>query len=529
MITKKIKNLEAWLEKHQEKFKENLPYILVFGLILVILFAMHHLIAMYYDDYGNASLSYAKNIEGVIGTHYTWSQMIEWCQYIYMHWGGRILWASLILIPLLQFGVGIYFALQSVVITLIFYCIFKIVEQITKEKNLLVPIILMILYGLISMTYLREGIYWASASILYIWPLLPLFLFIYLYMKLTDKIKNKEKVNYSFYLPVLLLLNFFATFSQEQISVAMLAFLVLYILFYHAKDWKNYKKLDIPNILVFGISFALLMLAPGNYARLDTNVEFASLSLFGKVYKNLPSILLLIFRSEMTIYMVILTVLFLLCIYKYRNEFSIKPKKTILSILLFLLVSLISFILQRNYKATVVFYGIGWILFIGIWMLLYGFQRKKLSIPILAISGCGSIFCLVLSPALGGRTVLPFIFYIFLLICLFASELLKNSKKYIVVLFILCLLPIALKSAYRFGIIYNGYLGNYAIEKLNYAILKQHDGTTDTEITLYKAKDSFYGVKRSYEEPSMEYWMKEYFNIPQEVEFKYVDIYESVR
>ncbi len=529
MITKKLENLEKWLENHKEKFRENLPYLLLFGLIFVILFAMHHLVALYFDDFGNASLSYGQTSFDVIGTNYSASQLWNWCKMIYRTWGGRILWAALILIPLLKFGASLYFAIQSVVITLILYVIFKIAEYITKEKNILIPIFLMILYGLFHIYILRNGVYWASASILYIWPLLPLFLFIYLYMKLTDKIKNNEKINYFVYVPILLLVNFFATFSQEQISVAMLAFLILYIIFYHGREWRKYKKLDIPNLIVCLAGFALLMLAPGNYARLDTNVEFASLSLFGKIYKNFPTLLLVIFRSEMTIYMIILTIIFLLCIVKYRKEFSIHPKKTMLSIFLFVCMSVLCIFLQRRYKVVGVLYGILWILFIGVWMLIYGFQRKKLSIPILAISGCGSIFCLVVSPVLGGRTSLPFIFYIFLLITIFTNELLKNSKNYMILCFMILMIPLAFKSALNYKVIYNGYLENYGIEKLNYRILQKHNGTQEKEITLYKSLEPFYGVSRSYQEPSIEYWMKEYFNIPQEVEFKYVDIYESVR
>ena len=214
MIKEKLEKLEVILQKKEEKFKENLPYLLLFFVIFVLLFFMHHVIAMYFDDFGNASLSYATPSPDVLGTHYTFAQLLDWCKTIYMGWGGRILWASVFLIPLLKFGAGIYFAIQSVVITLILYTIFKIAEQITKTKHIFLPIVLFILYGLINMVYLKHGIYWASASILYIWPLLPMFLFIYLFLKLTEKQENKEKINYYFYLTVLIILNFFATFSQ---------------------------------------------------------------------------------------------------------------------------------------------------------------------------------------------------------------------------------------------------------------------------------------------------------------------------
>ena len=64
-------------------------------------------------------------------------------------------------------------------------------------------------------------------------------------------------------------------------------------------------------------------------------------------------------------------------------------------------------------------------------------------------------------------------------------------------------------------------------------ILKKHDGTDKKEITLYKSKNVLYGGIRSYENfsknSSMDYWIKEYFNIPQDVEFNWIDIYGDVR
>lgn len=529
MIKEKLEKLEVILQKKEERFKENLPYLLLFFVIFVLLFFMHHVIAMYFDDFGNASLSYATPSPDVLGTHYTFAQLLDWCKTIYMGWGGRILWASVFLIPLLKFGAGIYFAIQSVVITLILYTIFKIAEQITKTKHIFLPIVLFILYGLINMVYLKHGIYWASASILYIWPLLPMFLFIYLFLKLTEKQENKEKINYYFYLPVLIILNFFATFSQEQIAVAMVVFLILYIIFCHGKKVKQFKLLDITNGIVCILSFAALMLAPGNYARLDTNVEFANLSLTEKIIKNFPTTIASIFRSEMTLFMVILTIVFIACLLKYRKSLKIKEKTIVLSNVLFILFSILCFLLQKYIKITVGIYGIIWIIYIGIWMLIYGYQRKQMSIPVIAITGCSSIFCLLVSPVLGGRTNLPFIFFIFILIAIFTSDFLKDTKKMVSLCFLICMIPFALKGAINYYATYNGYLENKPIEDLNFEILKHHENTDKKIITLYKSKTTWFGSTRSYEEPSMDYWIKEYFNIPQDVEFQWVDIYEDIR
>lgn len=91
------------------------------------------------------------------------------------------------------------------------------------------------------------------------------------------------------------------------------------------------------------------------------------------------------------------------------------------------------------------------------------------------------------------------------------------------------MIPFALKGAINYYATYNGYLENKPIEDLNFEILRHHENTDKKIITLYKSKTTWFGSTRSYEEPSMDYWIKEYFNIPQDVEFQWVDIYEDIR
>ena len=63
--------------------------------------------------------------------------------------------------------------------------------------------------------------------------------------------------------------------------------------------------------------------------------------------------------------------------------------------------------------------------------------------------------------------------------------------------------------------------------ELNNQILSNYNN--ENKIKLYKVKDSMYGSTQSYEEPSMDFWIKEYYNIPQEVKFEWEDIYEKFR
>ena len=507
--------------------RNNSICILLFTIIFLLLFFQHHLIAMYFDDFGNASLSYNQTSKEIIGTNYSFKDLWNWCILTYNGWGGRVLYAAVILIPLLKFGTSIYMLLQSIVITLIFFFIYKIANEISQKKSMLIPPILMILYMLINMEYLRHGIYWASASILYIWPLLPFLIFIYSYIKLTKKIENNQKINYYFWVPVLLILNFFSTFSQEQIGVAVLVFLVGFVALKHFKSFKMFLWLDIPNLIINIVSFGLLIFAPGNSARMDTNVEFSKLSIVEKILKNLPEVFKNIFNSPMTIFMVILTLIFLLNMFINRKKFKL-TKFICWQYIIFIILSIVYyFVKDYNYYISSL-YGIIWILFVGIWLIIYGFKFNKIEIPLLAIVGCSSIFCLILSPVLGGRTSLPFIFFIFLLITILLEDILDN--KYYKYMVILLFIPFAVIGLINYKINYNGYLENYGIEKLNFKILSSNYGLDENKtINLYKYSETWFGSTRSYEEPSMDYWIKEYFNITQEADFNWIDPYEEVR
>ncbi len=70
---------------------------------------------------------------------------------------------------------------------------------------------------------------------------------------------------------------------------------------------------------------------------------------------------------------------------------------------------------------------------------------------------------------------------------------------------------------------------NYSLEKLNFTILENYEEKDGKTITLYKYPNFWYGSTRSYQEPSMDYWIKEYFDIPQDVTFEWEDIYKGVR
>lgn len=529
----KKNKIEKHLSNLYQSIKQNKFIIALFLIIFILLAFQHSVIAMYFDDYGNASLSYSYWVQNVDGTNYNIYQLLDWAGHIYNGWGGRILYAIVFIIPLLKHGITAYMIAQTFVITGIIFFMYKIIQFYSKkEKGVsLIPIILFILYTCIDMAYLRHGIYWASASVLYIWPLLPLLAFIYYYINLCKKQKEKEKFNKVISIFLIVLLSFFATFSQEQIGVGLLGFLIMYIIFHHGKQIKNYLIIDLPALIATIASYIVLFMAPGNWARMSTNVEFSKLSMVEKIFKNYPEILRNIFLDPMHIFMYILCFGMFFMIYKIYKKYGVKTKKVYC-----LSIPLLSNVLQMmmmHYNGAIyhptmfVASSTIWLISFFITSLLYFAMNEKIEFCSLEVAAVGTIFCLVLSPTVGGRTGLPFIFFIILIATKLLIDML-NDIKIMKLLAAILLLYLSMRGINNYITVYCGYRDNYAIMKLNDKILRSYKEGNDS-ITLYKVENIWYGSTQSYEEPSMDFWIKEYYDIPQKVTFNWSDIYEEIR
>lgn len=531
----KINKLISKVESFSSKvFKSiDVKTLLVFVVIFALLLIQHNLVGLYFDDYANLSLSYAIVEPDVIGRNYNFAQIFSWSSKMYNTWSGRILYGMSFYLPLAKSGLSNFLFFQSIVITLIFYFIYKIIIEATNKKSYLIPAFLFILYTLLSMIFLRHGIYWTSASIIYVWPLLALFSFIYFYIKICKKIKSKKEINYWLIMPPMSLLVFYSTFSQEQVGIATIAFMISYILLDHLKDYKKYLKIDVVLVLISLISYVFLFKAPGNWVRMDTNTGFAAMNIFEKIIHNYPIILEWIFMNDMQVYAILLTLCMFYMIYSLyiqeKKKFSQNKYKYLLLIIPFLsilaaAVKLI-FSIQINNLPFVIF-GTLWLMSFCLTFILYFYKKKKLAYTSIIIAAAASIFCLLVSPVVGGRTNLPFIFFVYLIVGIVLVDVFNNKLKYFklikIVTIVGCVL-LSYKGINNYIHIYQGYLQNKPINDLNHEILENY--TDEKTIYLYKVKDSWYGSTTPYEEPSINYWLIEYYNLPTDIEIEWLDIY----
>ena len=520
-------------------FLDNYKFIIsIFVIIFILYYFMCDVIAMYFDDFGNASLSYSYTVPNVSGTNYNSSQLLEWAGQIYNHFGGRIFCAIAFIIPLLKNGIGAYMFVQSLILTGIIFFIYKIIKFYSKDNKYisLIPIIAFLLYCLIDMSYLRHGIYWASASVLYVWPLLPFFSLIYLYINVCEKIKKEKKYNRIGIHIVLCLLSFLTSFSQEQFGIGLLCFEISFILFHHLKKIKSYISIDIPLLVTTIVSYLFLFLAPGNWQRmLEKNLEFSNMSIIEKISTNFPNFIKNLFFNEIHIFIYIMCMLVFFMSYRiiiYKKDSKIKRIFFIVPALLVNLYIIFQvYLYNENHFHQTIFLILGSIWFINLFVLsiIYFSIKKKIEFCSLLVGGFSSILCLLMSPVLGGRTYLPFIFFAILFITKILHDILNDSKflKFIFALFFVFLLRLSIINYYT---IYQGYRDNYSIHKLNDSILRNYNkNSNDNKIELYKVENVWYGSTMSYEEPSMDYWIKEYYDLPQSVQFEWRDIYEKIR
>lgn len=508
-------------ERHMAASKQ----ILVGGIFIlgaILLLWQHSYVGMYFDDYGNASLSYGYTVPGVNGTGWSVSDLVEWAKWCYIHFGGRILYAVTILIPLLRNGIRVYMALQAVVITAEIWVLYKIICYYRNETALPgVAAMLFGFYGLLGINFHSRGVYWASASILYVWPLLPLFLSIWVYMKLLNKIRAGHKVS-AWEMLLLGVLLFFASCSQEQIGIAVIGFYIFYIPLDHYKDWKKYRKYDVMVLLTSIISYALLFCAPGNFSRLDSNQEFASLGLIGKITRNFPEILRVAFMPALNWINLLLAISMIL-----MSVYLVKKSKLFfieIGISIGCFIGLFFIPGEQSAVPAVIktFYEAVFIFNLLILSCYYFTETKRPTLIAFVISGGASVFCLLYSPYVVERNYIYYVFIIMMVLGVIFSDAYCQYKNNVLVRtgVVICCLLFSLKSAFNFAEILNGYRLNSAALEYNEKVLSEYDTEQGNQIELLIPNDTTYRAELPCD-PTFEYiayWMREYYDIPDNVD-----------
>lgn len=520
------------LYKKYIKGHEELIVLFMFFLGWIALFIQHMNIGMFFDDYGNASLSYGYEVKGIKGTDFGFDAIWEWAKWIYFNWGGRLIYACMFLIPLLKHGIHYFMLIQSVIIICILYIIYKAACKVTDKKvSIQGGIITLVLYCLIQLAVHNNGTYWASASVLYIWPLLPMMLAMVYYNHVIECIKNNQKYNKVLFYIVEGILIFFTAMSQEQWGGALVVFFIFYIIFHHVKEIKKYLKVDL-YVLAEGIIFYLPMaLAPGNSARLSGSDEFSNMSVIEKIQKNFP-ILLDNFMTDGLEYVnkiILLATLLLTIVLCCKNKKSVWNKILLISSVL---VSVGYYVLM-NKGIT----GIKLEIFCVIFMadlaataVTYLVSIHKLEFFAVLMAAEASVFCLVFSPYVVIRSYLGYIFLAFIYVAI-AFIAITEIKIWRTISAICVLFAIYTGLSNYYDILVGYYTNNYYVE-YNVNQCEQWNGEKYLVLYKYPPKYSAYrnmSISDNTEfKGILEHWVKRYYGLDKEVEFIWTEPGESL-
>ena len=520
------------LYKKYIKGHEEIIVLFMFLLGWIALFIQHMNVGMFFDDYGNASLTYGYEVQGIKGTNFGLGAILEWAKWIYFNWGGRLIYACLFLIPLLKHGIHYFMLIQSVIIICILYIIYKTACKVTGKKvSIQGGIITLVLYCLIQLGVHNNGTYWASASVLYIWPLLPMLLAMVYYNHVIECIKNNKKYNKILFYIVEGILIFFTAMSQEQWGGALLVFFIFYIIFHHIKEIKRYLKVDLYAVIM-GIGCYLPMaLAPGNTARLSGSDEFSKMSIVEKIQQNFP-ILLDEFMTDGLIYinkMILLATLLLTIVLCYKNKKSIWNKLLLLSSVA---VSVCYYIFMSKGIT-----GVKMEIFCVIFMadlaataVTYLVSIGKVEFFAVLMAAEASVFCLVFSPYVVRRSYLGYIFIAFIYVTI-AFIAISEIKIWRIVSAICVLFAIYTGLNNYYEILVGYYTNNYYVE---YNVKQCEQWSGEKYLVLYKYPPQYSGYRNMSISDNtkykgiLEHWVKRYYGLDKDVEFIWTEPGESL-
>lgn len=475
-----------------------LGFIFVFFILLLHAFAFIH-----FDDFGYGSLTYGWD-GNKHGMNWTLTDLASFLRWHYFSWGGRILYFAPLCL-LLKTGEWAIRLVQSCIVVGTAFLTYHLTKRAQADSKAWV--LSLVIFGAFNISCMADGILWYTASVLYVWPFFPLLL------GLLCIGKSKKTPITTF---IGLISMFFAGFSQEQIAVMVITYCCIMLIVQirlRGFEWQS------TLIALFGIIGALCeILAPGNFVRAGNsdNAAFYQLSLFQKMTRNLPGIVDNNLGPKNAVFAVILILTLILISLQLRNHPTPLLKNISIPVLISsaLLVSswilspgaILSFVVQLLFAA---------VFFVAVSATLL--QQKEYSLYALLIGGILSQGMMILSPTTTIRVSLPL-----------------QGVLHIIVIYVICHAPdcgwhkraavwgVTAIALLNFAIILVGYGLNASTHAYNHYVLRDKaqriaEGESINAIVLYRLPNDAFSPNMPYKTPFMTYWVKQYYEIPQDV------------
>lgn len=283
--------------------------VILFVLTAIVIFALIDRVAMQVPMHSDDYAYYLKGLTPSVHIAH------------YLNWSGRFIadYTSSILMNL--FSRPVYMALNSFAFLAISIMV-TLLPGVVRKEELIVSNSFIILWIIFIMYWsgnpnIGETSFWLVGSANYLWPLLwagAYLLFILYFLSRNREISASQLI-------ILALLGGGAGLSNESLGFCM-AFFSLCLFALYWKEKKNRKTL-FAGLLSTSIGYALLLFAPGNYARLsnDKYAQWHSMSLMERAFEHVYTRMTKAFKGFFLLYIVMIFMLIvILLIQKERVD-----------------------------------------------------------------------------------------------------------------------------------------------------------------------------------------------------------------
>ncbi len=399
------------MKKIKTFLKDN-KYLIIISIIFLFIFFLTPING---DDWGN----YLVGKKGI-------SADINHAIQMYYSWEGRFI--SRILISFLTYHKWLWNITNTLILVLFINCCYKFIKNKTNRIYYLIPMFLLLSVDNIFYT---QCYLWVAGNITYIFPsVLSILTFYYLYKSVDKKLTLPLGI-------LLIIISIIIPMFVENIGCAYVAGIFLMLCFYYLEN----KKIKIPLVLMLlssSISLLIMLKSPGSEIRSEETIWFSQMSIFSKVFYNLPSFIEYTFNKNAIITLSILILIDKMLISKFKNLpykiplivlFDIIPIITILNNIINILPLNISLKLPNLTNWYYIFY---YLIFTIAWFytIIYFIEDKKERnfLIILLLVAFISSFVMTLTPVWGSRVIALYILINILIITTISSNILTFNK-----------------------------------------------------------------------------------------------------
>ena len=509
-------------------FVKKYGFYLIWTIFFLFLLFQHRSVFMHFDDFGYATLPYYTN--GM--KNWNLNDLLWFLNRHYFHWGGRVI-PFFILSMALSCGELFIKIFQSCLLFTIMILAYLIVKN--KSNDVFAVLLIIISYCMLNLSIVREGIFWYTASAVYVWPLF----FLFGGLLLLREFPRQPK-----YVIPMVIAFFLAACSHEQIAVLTIMTIIVFT-FLKYRETHMADKTNILILVTVIIGGAIEILAPGNFARAASpeNVAFYQLTFVEKICNNVPAILHIIFDSKLEA-AVLAVMMFLAGIKIFRFNENHSKFLILLTLNVFATLIMIFSIGGGFTSITWEQQAVGLFIFtVVFWaeITFYLIKQKNYILTGLFQGAFCSQIMMIMAPDIASRSLTPFMVIInFIFAYIFIQSI--GARKFFNMAIYLLAGVIAIFSFNNVFEITKGYAENNFVNSLNRFKITEYaakiaSGQKVKAIVLYRLPDDRYSFCMPYQREvgaAALPWIKTYFEIPQKIPIVWNkfgasnDIYETI-